>query len=218
MAHLQPKKMSREELARQENKIMLGKQLIRACRFGDLKRASDLVAKGADPNYASIGFETPVFAASGAGSVDLLEFLVKAGADLGVKTSSSKQLPIHNAVSSGSLEATRWLVQRGAHLTSPAYDGSTVLHIAVQAYRIGIIYWCLGQQGSKSLVKKQDYEGLNVAHVVVSLSRLPRRLDVLEALIRGGVDLNQETDSGDTVLHRAAMNQANPFGVAAFDS
>lgn len=192
------KSFDTKEIARDEERAMLGKQLLIASSRNDLEKVKALIEKGADPNYRNIHNETPVLAACEGSAMDVLQFLLTKGASLDVK-SSSDQHPIHMASAAGNEAMVKLLAQRGQNLSAQAYDGSTPLHVATRQGQADVARWLLTNKSVN--VNKADYSGLTPAHIAAVM---PRRKPVLDVLLANGANLNKESFRGDTVLHLAA--------------
>lgn len=87
------------------------------------------------------------------------------------------------------MQIAEMVAQKNAPWAAQAYDGSTVLMIAVRSGHYQMVRWLLSKK-DKQMIEKTDYSGWNALHHAVMPYRLNRRFDILEALIAGGVPLN----------------------------
>lgn len=87
--------------------------LIFAARAGSLESARLLVAAGSDVNGLSAFGTSPAIMAVHGGNIELLEFLLKNGAD--IESSASGHTALHAAILRGSLEAVALLLDHGAN-------------------------------------------------------------------------------------------------------
>ena len=94
-----------------------------------------LLSLGLDVNSKSTGagdFEnvTPLHLAAGKGTIEVVETLIKNGADVNVKDSYYGFTPLHLAARNGHKEIAKLLMANGAELNSKAQNGKTPLELA----------------------------------------------------------------------------------------
>ena len=104
-------------------------EMFNAVRFGSLTKLKDilgempeLVHEVDDQGYSAVHW------AAKSGSVDMMELLVKAKADLNVPTAAdSRMLPIHWAASDGKLSTLRFLLDHRCDINSLDGNGCLLL-------------------------------------------------------------------------------------------
>ncbi len=101
-----------------------------AIDLGDVALTKLLIDAGADVDKQPYGApESPVFAAVWAGSPELVEILVKSGANINSRTTRGAT-PLHKAMSRGTPQMVRLLLELGADATARDDAGETVLEAA----------------------------------------------------------------------------------------
>ena len=107
--------------------------LFAAAQAGDLGKARDAIAEGANVNSANPYHVTPLLEAAGQGHLEMARFLIDQGADINY-TGMSEGSPLMLAAFMGQVEFIRLFVSAGAivNLAMPA-GGETALHMAAVA-------------------------------------------------------------------------------------
>jgi len=108
--------------------------LVDACWTGNRDKVEDLLKSGADPNGLKDSnlnptreFTYPIYGAAWNNHPDIINLLVRAGADVNVSDSEGGS-PLCTAAREGSLEAVKVLLSYGAHLTTES--GSSTVDVA----------------------------------------------------------------------------------------
>lgn len=95
----------------------LGQDLIEAVERGDAAKVSRLLDEGADANAKDVIHRgTPLQAASWAGRLDIMELLVRSGADIQLISGDVEQSALEVAAATGQARAVEWLLANGANL------------------------------------------------------------------------------------------------------
>lgn len=104
-----------------------------AVKANDLKTVSDILKnKKADPNVLNISGFSPLHLAAQAGLPDMIELLVKNGAQLEQKCATLKQTPLEKAVTFSKPEAVKKLIQLGADSKRYNHEGWALIHVVAQ--------------------------------------------------------------------------------------
>ena len=103
--------------------------LIRAAQFGQVEVARLLLANGANVNYRDPTGYTALTSAVEEGSIEMVNLLLDAGADLTILGGSGAGSALHSAARDGNVEIVRLLLQRGADPNAPDMDGCTVSYL-----------------------------------------------------------------------------------------
>lgn len=89
-----------------------------------------LIARGATVNDPG-DFATPLHAAAWAGKVEIIELLVKEGANLKARTKHTGETALHSAARTGRIEAMKLLLELGAEVDAGDFGKSTPLDYAL---------------------------------------------------------------------------------------
>ncbi|MEW6305884.1 MAG: ankyrin repeat domain-containing protein [Verrucomicrobiota bacterium] len=112
-----------------KGKTSLGPALINAARQGDLGKVRELVAQGADVNYAPPA-GTPLQNAISSGKPEVAAELIKAGADVNQQTIFGTL--VMGAVRSGNPQMLKLLIEAGAELKGGPLGGSPLLQAVTE--------------------------------------------------------------------------------------
>ncbi|PGH17825.1 hypothetical protein AJ80_04648 [Polytolypa hystricis UAMH7299] len=169
----------------------------------NIAAAHFLLERGADVNATHDFRGTPLRYMlcnkfqKGQGDLEIVRLLVKHGADL----NSEPLLLIAVRCEDDSLIA--YLVESGANVHWRSYDGSTLLHQAINDIEHHILK--LADLGVD--LEAKDGRGKTILHRAVDRSCHIRRLS---SLLQLPVDVNSRTREGETALHLAACGNRNP--------
>jgi ankyrin repeat protein len=119
--------------------VKLGKELLNACYFCNYPLAMKLIEKGADPSYTDPrdGWAGIHYAARW-GKIRLIDALVKAGADINLKT-TGKETALHKACRSDRKDVVVWMLRHGANGNAMNSDGSTPAQLTADVEIKGIL-------------------------------------------------------------------------------
>jgi hypothetical protein len=116
--------------SRNAGSAALGRALVEAAAQGRFDEARDLVAAGADVDFALDGDGTPLILAARQGELPLAEFLIERGADID-KFCPGDGNPLIQASAAGHGQVVATLVERGADVNAhDAYDESPLINAA----------------------------------------------------------------------------------------
>lgn len=107
--------------------------LIDACARGCLETVQKLVEETACSTHVrNAANETPLFAASAAGSVPVVAYLLARGAQLYCRASGGRT-PLHAACAHGHVDMALFLIDRGCDVNEENHERRTPLHVAAAA-------------------------------------------------------------------------------------
>jgi ankyrin repeat protein len=172
-------------------------ELSLAIRQGNVERVKAIVNKSpALVGSADDGGFTPLHIAATAGRVDIIEFLLRCGADIEARTSGG-QTPLFQTVPLASAEAFDYLLRKGARLDARDNSGKSILQFALSWQRPAMADLILARgfvieiDGPAAQDMLEEAANAGLATVVAAL--LSRDVPVSVALRRG-----------TTLLHSAA--------------
>ena len=167
-----------------------------AIRQGNLAAVQALVAK--TPAFATAaddGGYTPLHIAATAGSVEIIEFLLKHGAAIEARTGGG-QTPLFQTVPLANEEAFRFLRSKGADINARDNDGRTILQFALRWQRPTMIDLILSTgssiQADGAAARDMLEEAANTGMETL-----------VTALVAKGVAAGPELRNGSTLLHSA---------------
>ncbi len=132
--------------------------LLAAVEANDLTLAATLIKRGANVNQRGPLPYTPLMIAAGRGSVQLVDMLLAAGADVHVVDSTLGASALHKAAQSGVVDVARLLLARGAFLDlQSATVGHTPLIDAVWSKKPAMVKFLLEQGASINI--RTHYQG-----------------------------------------------------------
>ncbi|PPQ95446.1 hypothetical protein CVT26_008465, partial [Gymnopilus dilepis] len=112
--------------------------------------------------------------------------------------------PLHWAVSSGSIDIVRFLIDQKAEIDKVDGSGWTPLHIAGDAGHENVVQELIGAGAD---VNRKNDKGLTPLHYAASKSRI----DIGRLLISRGADYNARDNANQLPLHRAATTGSVGF-------
>lgn len=133
--------------------------LLTAAEKGDTKIVLELIDQSklgdlvADINAKALDDFTPLHNASSEGRDEIVEILIKSGANID-SLSSALRTPLHISCIRGHQHIIELLVNAGANIDAKDKDGSTPTHMLSEGGRLDIIEWFLK--------KKPDLEAKNI--------------------------------------------------------
>jgi ankyrin repeat protein len=107
-----------------------GDELIRTAMSGDVVKVRQLVADGADVNFANRLGVTALMVAAQWNRPEIVHFLLSKGADVEAEETSSRCNALMFACLSGNPEIVSLILKHGAAVNSATIDGRTVLMTA----------------------------------------------------------------------------------------
>jgi ankyrin repeat protein len=159
--------------------------------------AKRLLEVGADVNArCGIYGTTPLHAATVAGCADVVELLIKAGADVNSRDNLGK-IPLHYAAIKGNVEIIKRLIAAGSDVNAEENeDGKTPLHTALIMTKEEAALELINAGAD---IAKADRQGRTPLH----LAARKCLVRVVEELLRRGAPVNARDADGNTPLHHA---------------
>jgi ankyrin repeat protein len=141
---------------------------------------------------------TPLWCASVAGKLKVVEVLVRYGADVN-SVSDTGSTPVRSACFMTHLDIVKLLVENGADIQRPNYNGGTCLINSVQSVEL-----CEFQLKNGAFVNAQDVQSKTALHYAIQ----EHRFETTKLLIRYGADAFLESRYNDDALQTACLNGA----------
>jgi ankyrin repeat protein len=161
--------------------------------------ALELLDKGADVNARNSSNTTPLYYAVEGGSVDLIDLLLKRGADPNVVTSTQNSILFSAVMRSSNPEVLQLLIKSGADLKFQDREGMTALHWAANGRKLDFVK-LLVEGGAD--VNAKNFAGVTALHIAVTGDAY----DIAEYLLNHGADPSATTANNVTPLHEAVKD------------
>ena len=173
-----------------------------AVEKGNLIGVQTELDKGVDVNAKREDGSTPLHGAAEGGHGEIVELLIKAGADLHATTVSmlggGGWIPLHSAARQGHRGIVELLIEMGTDVNTRDSAGKSTLHDAVLEGHKGIVELLINK--GADLNAKSGYYGTPL-HVAGSIGHK----EIAELLIANGADLNVQDGFGRTPLNAAEL-------------
>ncbi|CAN2390143.1 Ankyrin repeat and KH, partial [Pristimantis euphronides] len=165
-----------------------------ACCGGFAEVTDFLVKSGAD---VELGCSTPLMEAAQEGHLELVKYLLSAGANVHASTATG-DTALTYACENGHTDVAEALLQASAHLEHESEGGRTPLMKAARAGHLCTVQFliCKGANINKATA--------NNDHTVVSLACAGGHLTVVDLLLGKGADPTHRLKDGSTMLIEAA--------------
>jgi len=167
-----------------------GKQLLDACRLGDLIEVKQLVDNGAPLSADWLG-TSPLHVASQYGHTDTVDILLKAGASRDTRTKVDRT-PLHSAALEGHLPIVSLLLSNGAEIDAKDLLKMTPLHWAVERGHYDVVEHLLENGADVTLQSKFDKTPIDIAYDNGRTDMIP--------LLEKHVNTNRSNKSNNQVL------------------
>ncbi|KAF7227943.1 ankyrin repeat and KH domain-containing protein 1 isoform X2 [Nothobranchius furzeri] len=165
-----------------------------ACCGGFLEVADFLIKAGAD---IELGCSTPLMEAAQEGHLDLVRYLLTAGANVHATTATG-DTALTYACENGHTDVADLLLQAGANLEHESEGGRTPLMKAARAGHLCTVQFLISKGANVNRATA------NNDHTVVSLACAGGHLAVVELLLAHGADPTHRLKDGSTMLIEAA--------------
>ena len=153
-----------------------------AIEFKMFKLANELIAAKKGINNFRIYGETPLMTAVRGGYTELVDKLIKTGAnvDLGGYKAEERLFPLYLAIEKGHDEIAQKLIDAGADLDQTAYEGYTPLGAAVDTRNVKLTLALIKAGANVDTPDAEGYTPLDVARIA------PVNEEIVDALIAAG--------------------------------
>lgn len=159
---------------------------------GNLRAVRALVQIKADQNIKDLLGETPIFKAIRNGCIEIVKYLINSGSFVFATNRDGSNL-LHLAAENDNLvEICKLLLKNGIKINYLNNFGYSPLHVAVI-------------QGSSDTAKLLIENGATIdLHVAVQA----KQIEMVKALIKREIDVNNKNTDGETALHLAIQNES----------
>ncbi|MDR1236023.1 MAG: ankyrin repeat domain-containing protein [Holosporaceae bacterium] len=190
----------------------LGETVLHCAVYGSKEIIGFLLANAAGKrlvNVANKKGDTPVHLVARAGNKEIVELLLKEGADITAR-GENRRTALHRAAQSGSTEVVKSLLEKEADVTACDQNGLTALHYATQSWNVETVKFLL-EKGAKMTAR--DNNGRTALHYA---SR-DGDMSMVEFLIKEkGVKISICDKNGLTALHYAVQNRCRAVELIEF--
>ena len=138
--------------------------LMSAVKKNDAATVTRLISQGADVNELDANGDPPLIQAAYLGHTEIVDLLLKAGADVTVVDPGMRATALHAAAYAGRTEAARLLVQYGIAINQQGpYNGYTALHDAIWQNNVDVARLLIEAGANLSLRSQQGETALEMA-------------------------------------------------------
>lgn len=166
-----------------------------AVKHGSIKELEVLVKHGIELN----GRENVLAFIAAFGNLEMAKFLIDNGANVnGKRVYSDQKTPLMRAVRGGHLDMVKLLVEKGADLDeNRGYGQGYLLELAIDYGNVKILEYLLSVG-----VRDKDNKRVENTLLMSSLGSV-LRYDLIDCMVKGGIDVNAQNKDGRTVLMKA---------------
>jgi ankyrin repeat protein len=163
---------------------------------GDKTIMDLLLEKGAVVDTRAIGAATPLIHSSLNDNFEMSRFLIERGAEIDIQC-NSLTTPLYFAVLNNNPDYLQYLIQAGADVDVPDFLDRTPLSIAVRDGNL-LLAQSLVKNGADPFKKDKP-----LSRSLLHLAAIEGHVDVLDLLIRTGLNVEEKDQSGATALDYA---------------
>ncbi|XP_035718507.1 poly [ADP-ribose] polymerase tankyrase-like isoform X3 [Vespa mandarinia] len=194
------------------------RELFEACKTGDLTRVKALVTpKTVNARDTAGRKATPLHFAAGYGRIDVVEFLLSAGASIQARDDGGLH-PLHNACSFGHSDVVRLLLEAGANPNTRDNWNYTPLHEAAIKGKIDVCIVLLQHGADANIRNAEGKTALELADAATKpvLTGEYRKDELLEAARSGNEErLLQLLNPLNVNCHASDGRRSTPLHLAA---
>jgi uncharacterized protein len=193
--------------------------LFAAAQAGDLAKASDAIASGADVNSSNPYHVTPLLEAAGQGHLEMARYLIERGAQIDY-TGMSEGSPLMLVAFMGQVEFIGLFLAAGANvnLALPA-GGETALHMAAAANKSAAVSALLDAAADPNVHTKSGVVTSMFDGGVKLWGETPLHFaaaygdeEMIQAMLQAGADRKAQNTHGETPLEYAGRHK-RPRGI-----
>jgi ankyrin repeat protein len=187
---------------------------------GDLEMFKSILS---NTLHTKEGLSACLLTAAKSGAPEIVGYILDTGADVNYYTSSCPAA-IHEAVASVNIVITRILIDAGAHLNlACGLDLFNLGHpamvrpLAIAAFRgdLALIHLLHSRGALADYEPNCNHNEITPLDAAISTSKPSRRVDIIQALLEAGVDINREIRRGELPLN-VAIERRKPELVSLF--
>lgn len=176
-----------------------GWDLLYAADIGDKESIGQLIDDGVNPDFENYDGVTAIMLASQQGYDDIVEYLIKCGADVNKKSDYNGITPIISAVRNDFLRTAEILIRNGANVNDNDNWGRQAIHYSAinghTATTDMLIYYFA------DVDDKDIFGNTPLIYAVVN-----KNDSIAELLIKNNADLFAVNDQGNSIFHIAAYS------------
>ncbi len=185
----------------------LNERLLEAARDGHVDEVEALLHDGAKVDARTDTFETPIIIATSTGQVQIVQILLRAGADVNTKEGANGETALMYAALRGNIPLVRVLLDAKARVNLKDDVGRTALHFAARDGKIEIMELLL-VAGADPLAEDSHFLGTPLHHAAVG-----GHAEAVRCLLRHGCPVGLYDEDGAAPLHLAVIGRSNAVDV-----
>jgi ankyrin repeat protein len=160
----------------------LNKELMQACKSGDLELVNSLIDKGADISTSDNRYRTPLYWASKNGHDKIVELLISKFVN--AKDNIEHSGPLHMASVNGNLKIVEMLISSGALVNDKNYGEVSPLHMASENGNLEVAEFLI-EKGAD--VNAENRDGATPLNYAISRGQL----EIVKLLLSKGANIKR---------------------------
>ena len=183
-----------------------------ACEQGNVEMVNTLLKSGQDVHVLVVGLGwdhtfdlSAIHVAAEGGHVQVVENLLRYGANKETLSYVTRKRPLHLAVSAGHLDMVRYLLDNSTNIASKDGDGSQAIHLAAQGGSTEMLGLLLGYGAAIDSAMSDGAQPLHKA------SQNPDKADAIRFLCYQGANIEAEIHGGRTLLYGVVKGRTPLF-------
>ncbi len=188
-------------LIKTERAFTPAERFVQAIKDGQTDELRTLIEAGFDVNQ-SVDNSTPLHIAVLSKKMAVIDFLLKAGADVNAEEAATQATPLHLAALQGHTKIAALLIQKGANPNTKMNFDLTPLLIATKFQKVGVLQLLIK---SKANLDHSDQEGFTALHFAVQ----NRDEALTHLLIENGANVNKHAKNNKITPLMLALQSNN---------